>query len=139
MHDLWKEVLDFLKAAVDFFKVAIKVVLIVVAFVLAVCFALTLWDKADKSGYVAHHEPVDLCMSNNWLVGENRVCYLTTVKDANGNSTGKIDDLSCPVGQSPLELHNIALNLTGTCALTIWTATLIPFHICGLAPGVLTG
>jgi len=52
-------------------------------------------------------------MTNDWLVGENRACASSTLKDSQGKPTGQIVSLNCPTDNGPLESHNMDIEFHG--------------------------
>jgi hypothetical protein len=80
---------------------------------IVVSIAVNGYDQLDLNGYIHHDRTIDVYMSNNWLVGENRVCSLTEYPDANGKPTGKVLGLMCPVGDEKLEPHNLSVTFKG--------------------------
>jgi hypothetical protein len=80
---------------------------------LAASIATVGYEQLDFNGYIYHHRTLDVYMSNNWLVGENRVCSLTEYPDANGKPTGKVLGLMCPVEDEKLQPHNLSVTFEG--------------------------
>jgi hypothetical protein len=95
------------------FKWMAKAAAWVIAFVVVVSLALTGYDQLDLNGYISHDRTLDLYMSNNWLVGENRECSLTESLDAGGKPTGKVLGLLCPMGDEKLNPHNVSVTFRG--------------------------
>jgi len=80
---------------------------------IVLAFALAGYDQLDLNGYIHHDRTVDVYMSNDWLVGENRECSLTEYPDANGKPTGRVLGLMCPVEDRKLEPHNVSVTFKG--------------------------
>lgn len=81
---------------------------------LVVSIALAGYDQLDLSGYIPHERTLDVYMSNDWLVGENRVCGLILRTDANGKPTGQLDSLICSMGSSEKHVpHNVSVTFKG--------------------------
>jgi hypothetical protein len=71
------------------------------------------YEQLDVSGDISHDQTTDVYMSNDWLVGENRVCSLTEYPDAKGKPTGKVLGLLCPMEDKKLEPHNLSVTFKG--------------------------
>ena len=108
------------KTLLRMFKGMVKLGSWAVGLAIAVSVALAGYDELDLNGYISHDRTLDVYMTSHWLVGENRVCWLSQVQDAQGKPTAQLDSLHCPVG------FENELNLT-TCpspskvSLTLWT------------------
>jgi hypothetical protein len=85
----------------------------VLGLAVAVSVALSGYDQLDLNGYIHHERTIDVYMSNNWLVGENRICWLIQRFDANEKPTGQLVSLQCPVGDEKLEPHNLPVTFKG--------------------------
>jgi len=81
--------------------------------VIAITVALVGYDQLDINGYIHHDRTLDVYMTGNWLVGENRTCWLNQRSDANGKPTGQLDNLNCPVGFDNLAPHNVSVTFKG--------------------------
>lgn len=90
-----------------------KIVGWVVGFAIVVSVALVGYDQLDLNGYIHHDRTLDVYMSNDWLVGENRECSLTEYPDAKGKPTGKVLGLMCPMDDKKLDLHNLSVTFKG--------------------------
>lgn len=71
------------------------------------------WQWLDENGYVPHDRTLDVSMTGDWLIGENRTCQLIQEHDASGKATGQLIELECPIGDKPMETHNIAVTFKG--------------------------
>ncbi len=70
--------------------------------------------QSGLRNFFPHDRTLDVYMRSNWLVGENRLCWLGVQSDANGKPTGKLDKLVCPAGGSEsLEPHNVTVTFKG--------------------------
>jgi hypothetical protein len=76
-----------------------------------VAIGMGVYQWLDQSGYIHHDRTIDVYMSSNWLVGENRICSLVVRKDA--NEKPKLDSLQCPIGDGKLDPHNITVTFKG--------------------------
>lgn len=94
-------------------KNVVKVVAGLVAFGIAISIAGAGYDQLDVNGYISHDRTLDVYMTNNWLVGENRDCWLGIQFAANGHPSGKLDSLQCPVEFDKLEPHNVTVTFKG--------------------------
>jgi hypothetical protein len=69
----------------------------VVAGIVALAIGLSIagvgYEQLDLNGYISHDRMLDVYMTNNWLVGENRICSLSHRYDANGKLTGQLGRL----------------------------------------------
>jgi|SRR5579862_410538 len=72
-----------------------------------------IYEQLDVNGHIPHDRTLDLYMSNDWLAGENRICWLTLQYDRNGEPTGQLDSLQCPVPQEKIEPHNVTVTFKG--------------------------
>jgi hypothetical protein len=79
----------------------------------AIALALNGYQGIDADGYIPHDRTLDVYMTNNWLVGENRLCLLIQRYDTDGKPTGHLDSLQCLVGDEKVEPHNIAVTFKG--------------------------
>ena len=89
-------------------KTAVALVLFLV-----LIFGLVIFDQLDSDGYIPHEQTVDVLMTNDWLVGENRVCWSQMELDKKGQYTGKMVALYCPVEGRDDERHNMAVKFWG--------------------------
>jgi|ERR1019366_2708365 hypothetical protein len=80
---------------------------------IAIALALNGYNGLDVDGYIPHDRTVDVYMTGNWLVGENRVCWLIQRYDANGKPTGQLDSLQCPIGFENIQPHNLTVTFKG--------------------------
>lgn len=87
------------------------VVLVICVATVAAAFYGYQW--LEQSGYIHHDRTLDVYMTSNWLVGENRICWLVLQTGANGSPTGKLEGLRCPVGFETLEPHNVTVTFDG--------------------------
>jgi hypothetical protein len=71
------------------------------------------YEQLDLNGYIHHDRTLDVYMTSNWLVGENRICWLSQQYDANEKPTGQLGSLQCPVGFDKLEPHNLPVTFKG--------------------------
>ena len=69
------------------------------------------FDWLNKNGYITYHRDVDTYMSGEWLVGENRACYLSSMKDADGKPTGFPLDLRCPLASDEVDTNPHNMNI----------------------------
>ena len=84
---------------------------------MAVVFAVSGYDWLDANGYISHDRTLDVYMSNDWLVGENRVCSLILRTDASGKLTGQLDSLICSMDSSEKHVpHNVSVTFKGILA-----------------------
>jgi hypothetical protein len=90
-----------------------KTVAWVFGIIVVVSFALVGYEQLDLSGYIHHDRTLDVYMTSDWLVGENRGCSLTLWHDKNGKVTGQLDGLVCPTGQGTLNPHNLPVTFKG--------------------------
>ena len=81
--------------------------------IIAISIAMVGYDQLDLNGYIHHDRTLDVYMSNDWLVGENRECSLTEYPDAKGKPTGKVLGLLCPVEGEKLQPHNLSVTFKG--------------------------
>jgi hypothetical protein len=95
------------------FKWIGKAVAWVIGFAVVVSIALTGYDQLDLNGYIHHDRTLDVYMSNDWLVGENRECSLSEDPDAKGKPTGKVLGLLCPMENKKLDPHNVSVTFKG--------------------------
>ena len=86
--------------------------LICVAF-LVIMFSLIGYDALDTNGSLPHRQTVDIYMSGDWLVGENRNCSLTEEIAENGQPSGRVAGLFCQSGETQTEPHNIKVTFWG--------------------------
>jgi hypothetical protein len=63
--------------------------------------------------FLSRDQTLDVYMGSNWLVGENRICWLSLQLDSNAKPTGRLDSLQCSVGGETLEPHNITVVFKG--------------------------
>jgi hypothetical protein len=91
----------------------LKWVAYICAAIIAAALALVWYGQLDVAGYFPHDRTLDVYMSSNWMVGENRVCWLIQEYDANQKPTGKLDSLQCPFGDEKLEPHNLTVTFKG--------------------------
>ena len=94
-------------------KNVLKVFAGICAISIAIAVAAAGYDQLDVGGYIHHDQTLDVYMSNDWLVGENRDCSLTEYPDANGRPTGKLLGLMCPMDDRKLEPHNLSVTFKG--------------------------
>jgi hypothetical protein len=80
---------------------------------LVALFALVGYEQLDLNGYISHERTLDVYIASNWLVGENRICWLRFQLDANGKPTNTPERLECPVGDEKLQAHNITVTFKG--------------------------
>lgn len=81
---------------------------------IAIALALNGYDQLDLNGYIHHDRTLDVYMSNDWLVGENRVCSLILRTDANGKPTGQLDSLICSIDSTEKHApHNVSVTFKG--------------------------
>jgi hypothetical protein len=93
-------------------KIVTWVGLVCVAMV-GVFIAMIIYASLDESGWIQHDRTLDVYMSNNWLLGENRVCSLSFNGYGNGNLTDEMEGLWCPNGDEKLLSHNIKVTFKG--------------------------
>jgi hypothetical protein len=95
------------------FKNLVKTFAGIFAIGVAIALGLSGYDQLDVGGYIHHERTIDVYMSNDWLVGENRVCSLIESPDAHGNPSGKVVALICPVEGEKREPHNLSVIFKG--------------------------
>ena len=76
----------------------------VVGLAIAIALLLNGYDQLDVNGYISHDVTVDLYMSNDWIVGENRLCTLTEFPDEKGRPNGHPLGVTCRVKTKGLTL-----------------------------------
>jgi hypothetical protein len=83
-------------------------------FGIVITFASSGYDELDRNGYIPHDRTLDVYMSDDWLVGENRGCGLILRTDANGKPTGQLDSLVCSMDSSEKHMpHNVSVTFKG--------------------------
>ena len=82
------------------FKIVGKGFLYLLGVITAVGVGIAEYESLDQKGYIPHDRTLDVYMTSNWLVGENRICWVVFQKGADGKPTGKFDSLQCPAGET---------------------------------------
>ncbi len=77
-----------------------------------VSFGPLLYDAADKGGWFPHRRTLNVWMSDDWLVGEFKTCFLTsdTLKFADGSKDVSVS-LTCGSHDAPL--HKMSVEFRG--------------------------
>lgn len=101
------------QTAKGLFKGIWKIVAWVGGFIVIAAVALSGYQWLEENGTITHDQTIDVYMSSNWMVGENRTCSLNLQVDANGKPTRKLDNLQCPVGFEKVEPHNLTVTFKG--------------------------
>jgi hypothetical protein len=65
-----------------------KIAGVVVGIWLGAAVAIVGWESLDQNGYIPHDGTLDVSMTGNWMVGENRICWLTLQRKA-GRTAGE--------------------------------------------------
>jgi hypothetical protein len=69
------------------------------------------YNALNDGGWIAHTKSVDMYMSGDWLVGENRDCIGFQSKPT--YSAAVITSIECPIGSHSENPHNLEVKFFG--------------------------
>ncbi len=98
---IWKDVIGTLKSTG-----------LILLGIVVLAFCLIGFDELDTGGHIVHHKMVDLYMSNDWLVGENRSCFATIDPSSDGRQI-TLSAVTCSADTSRATPHNISVAFWG--------------------------
>jgi hypothetical protein len=91
----------------------LKILAWICAAFLAIEFSIVGYDSLDTNGTFPHRQTVDIYMSGDWLVGENRRCTFDEEVAENGQPSGRVAGVFCAMGDSSTEPHNVRVIFWG--------------------------
>ena len=91
---------------------AVKYAVLIMLGMIEILFCINGYDELDSKGFVVHHKTVDLYMSNDWLVGENRRCFVTPESSSDGR-VATFSTLTCSVVSDRTTPHNLSIAFWG--------------------------
>jgi len=95
------------------------------------------YDQLDENGCLSHDVLVDVYMSNEWIVGENRLCTLTEFPDNKGKPNGHPLGVTCPSEDRKLDPHNVSVTLRAESTRSQWQEMSVRFQSTGRVHGEL--